>query len=417
MAISDSFQNLVNDLSEQVLEQVQGQLQTAISLAINQRLKDLLSDDNIKAIVGARVQENLTKFTPDTSQFEKSLQDVGTNIINRLNDTADQKIASIISDRISSIDINNIAEQFIISKLDSSIEQFPFKAGSIAGYAVDGTTLKITGDQITGGVIRNFASTGIEDQSTRCQITILDVGAVFENTLYAGNIEVKGGAVVDGDLTILGRITNNPAYQQLVEDTSASVQTQIGPNILDQYQDRVFERILNEGMDLNTIKVNGQTIVQGDRLVGVINSQLRTVGTLQDLQTAGETLLSETLYTSARRVGINTLEPNKALSVWDEEIEIGIGKQSKDVAELGTTRAHSLILSSNQKNNITLLPDGTTTIPKARIGNMLFSSSPTPPHYDSVRGTVVFNEQPTLGGPLGWVSLGDAKWANFGIID
>jgi len=29
----------------------------------------------------------------------------------------------------------------------------------------------------------------------------------------------------------------------------------------------------------------------------------------------------------------------------------------------------------------------------------------------------VFNSNPSLGGPLGWVSLGDARWANFGIID
>jgi len=29
----------------------------------------------------------------------------------------------------------------------------------------------------------------------------------------------------------------------------------------------------------------------------------------------------------------------------------------------------------------------------------------------------VFNANPTLGGPLGWVSLGDARWANFGLVD
>ena len=141
------------------------------------------------------------------------------------------------------------------------------------------------------------------------------------------------------------------------------------------------------------------------------------MGVVRDLQTDGEALLSQTLYVSNRRVGVNTMDPNTALSVWDEEIEIGIGKQSQSIARIGTAREHTLILGSNKQDNITLTPDGVTAIPKLRLGNMLFGSSATPPHYDAPRGTVVFNEQPNLGGPLGWVSLGDARWANFGIID
>ena len=64
-----------------------------------------------------------------------------------------------------------------------------------------------------------------------------------------------------------------------------------------------------------------------------------------------------------------------------------------------------------------MTPDGAVTVKQIRIGNVLFSSSPNPPQYTAQRGTIVFNEQPNLGGPIGWVSLGDARWANFGIID
>ena len=64
-----------------------------------------------------------------------------------------------------------------------------------------------------------------------------------------------------------------------------------------------------------------------------------------------------------------------------------------------------------------LASDGSTTIPKLQLNNMLFTSSSTPPSYSAPRGTVVFNETPSIGGPLGWVSLGDARWGNFGIID
>jgi len=417
MSINDTLGNLVNDLAEQVLQQVQGQIQNVITAAVNQRINDILSEDTINSIIVSRVQENLIKYTPDTTQFEKNLQDVGTQIINRLNDTADQKIGALISDRISNINIEDLAQQFITAKLDSTSNHFPFKDSSVPGSSIDIASLRITGDNIKGGVIQNFGSTGIDDQASKCQITVLDLGVVFEDTIFASKLEVKGGAVIDGDLDIQGRIVDSPAYQALVSDVSATVQQNIGPALLDQHQDRVFARILEEGIDLNKITVNGQAILKGDRLINVKDSQLRTVGILQDLQTTGETLLSQTLYTNNKRVGINTLSPANALSIWDEEIEIGVGKSSLGIARLGTVRDHKLIIGSNGQDNITLTPDGTTAVAQLKLGNMLFSSSPTPPHYNADRGTVVFNEQPNLGGPLGWISLGDAKWANFGIVD
>ena len=76
MAINDNFNNLIQDLTQQVLEQAQTQIQAAIAEAINQRLDDVLSADNINAIVRSRVQETLANYTPDISQFESSLQAV-----------------------------------------------------------------------------------------------------------------------------------------------------------------------------------------------------------------------------------------------------------------------------------------------------------------------------------------------------
>jgi hypothetical protein len=116
-------------------------------------------------------------------------------------------------------------------------------------------------------------------------------------------------------------------------------------------------------------------------------------------------------------VGINTMDPSTALSIWDEEIELGLGKISLNTAQFGTRRDHDLILSSNSKNNVTLKSDGSTEIVQLKLGNMQFLTRPAPPSDNMPKGTVVFNENPSLGGPLGWVSLGDARWANFGIID
>ena len=87
------------------------------------------------------------------------------------------------------------------------------------------------------------------------------------------------------------------------------------------------------------------------------------------------------------------------------------------MGRIAVERDNDLVLGSNSQDNITLKADGTTVIPKLQLNNLALTTSASPPSYSAVKGTIVFNENPSLGGPLGWVSLGDARWANFGIID
>jgi len=76
-----------------------------------------------------------------------------------------------------------------------------------------------------------------------------------------------------------------------------------------------------------------------------------------------------------------------------------------------------MILTANNKDNIILETDGSVRIDDLRIGSMRFTVGDKPPNYVSERGHVVWNTNPNLGGPLGWVCMGGANWANFGIID
>jgi hypothetical protein len=128
-------------------------------------------------------------------------------------------------------------------------------------------------------------------------------------------------------------------------------------------------------------------------------------------------LLSQTLYTTNKRVGINTVEPAHALSVWDQEIEFGFSKRETNVAVFETPRNHQLIISTNGKNNLTLMPAGGVAVDKISIGATTLTSASVPPNYDAAHGTIVFNSSPSIGGPLGWISLGGARWANFGFVD
>jgi len=413
----DIFENLVTDITAQVLQQVQQQVQAVLAATVNDQLDRLVSPELITALIDNRVNENLHRYSPDTSAVEKHLETVGVQVASTIGAKANDIVADIVNTKINSVDFKELLQEQISSKIDPSNTKYSFMDKSIEGKSIDTASLFITGDNISGGVIKQFASTGIDDQATGCKLTIMDVGTVFENTLYAPRIEIKGGAVIDGNLEIQGNIVNNAAYQQIVSDAALGAKAVIEESVLDAHQDRIFDRIRTEGIDLSKVSLDGRLIVDGQRLLNVFHSQLQTVGTLRDLQTDGETLLSQSLYVGNRRVGVNTMNPTVALDVWDDEIEIRIGKQQQGIASIATAKDHTLVLGSNGQDNITLTPDGDTLVRQIRIGNILFSSSPTPPQYTAQRGTLVFNEQPNLGGPIGWVSLGDARWANFGIID
>jgi hypothetical protein len=413
----DIFKNLVTDITAQVLQQVQHQMHGAVAEAVNQRLESLINSSYIEQSINTKINNVITQYQPDMSTVEKSLRELTDNWAVKISADLDARVNRVVNDKVSNMDLTELVVQSISNKIDPTKLHYPFPEKSIDIAAIDTSSLAITGDQVTGGVVKNFGSTGIDDQATVCQVTILDHGTVFENTLYAPKIEIKGGAIIDGDLEIQGRIVDSPAYQQLIDDVTTTTKEIITDDVLAQHQNIIFDRILNEGIDISKITLNGRVIMDGNRLLGVVHSQLQSVGTLLDLQTSGDTLLSETVYAANKRVGINTMDPKTALSVWDEEIEIGIGKQQQGVARVSTERAHAMVLGSNGKDNVTLNADGSTSIPSLKLNNMLMTSSATPPSYDAAKGTVVFNENPTLGGPLGWVSLGDARWANFGIID
>jgi hypothetical protein len=250
-------------------------------------------------------------------------------------------------------------------------------------------------------------------------LSVFDDITVVENNLLTKDLTVKGTTTIEGDLNVLGTIPeSSPLFVRVVTAATHNVKTSLDESLFKRYADTVSATIKKDGLDLTKITIDGKELVDGNSLGNfVVNSNLQKLGHLKELQVAGESFLGDTLYVSNKRVGINTLEPNNALSIWDQEIEIGAGKLSSNTAFFGTTRTQTLVLSSNGKTNLSLTPDGGVTISALKLGSVTISASDMPPSDNKPKGTIVFNANPTLGGPLGWVSLGDARWANFGIID
>jgi hypothetical protein len=418
MPSNESFDTLVRELSAEVSAQVKSQVENNIGSLVSQRIAELVTTDMLSRFIVNRIDQRINEFMPDTSAFDNKVADASLMIVNQIQAKANQFVDDTLKSRLGSLDIHGLAREHISNFLASMNTRF-FPDNFIPGHAIDKSGFMISGNNINGGIIKNFSSVGIDDRSSSCKMTVLDQGVVMEDTLYAPRIEIKGDAVIDGDIMIKGKIPeSSPAFQDLVRDSAAMVKQMVAPEIISTFQVSVFDRIKNEGIEVDNLSVNGQKLIDGRKLsYGIVDSNLQSVGILRDLQTQGENLLSETLYVTKNRVGINTMDPVTALSIWDEEIELYIGKQKQNTARISAQRGNNLIVGSNSQDNIICTPDGNVQVKQIKVGNINISSSATPPSYDAPSGSIVLNENPGIGGPIGWVSLGHARWANFGIID
>jgi hypothetical protein len=335
-----------------------------------------------------------------------------------------KQIKDDITDKLSHIDVKQIVRECVNTSIASLISNYSFPDNSINSSAINIHDLIMSGDNVVGGIIKGFGSTGIQDSASQCQVTILDDATVIENKLISKELDVKGQANIEGDLYIDGDIhltgeipADSPFYKDMVQHAAGLLKLSMNSEFFLQYSTQLFDKIKIDGIDLNKLTLNGNEILSGNRLgYFVTDTNIQKLGELKSLRVNGETDLTNTIFIRNKRVGINTEEPTGALTVWDEECEFSVRKLKKDVSIIGATRNQQVILSSNNKENLILEPSGKVTIENLTIGKVHFSSSPICPTHDVKAGIIVVNENPTIGQPLFWVSLGGARWANVGVI-
>lgn len=421
MDIDQHVNQIVQNIVAEITTKVQAQAMDAITLKIDEVINTLDYTSMLSNKLSQKLDIKLSNLPIDKNTIEAELTNRVEKLARNLSMSVEQQSVKIINDTVSryvdQIDFKTLYQTTIVSAIQNNKITFP--EASIPCSAIQVENLQLSGDNIVGGIIQQFGSTGIDDKSSACQLTIMDDITVVENNLLTKDLTVKGTTTIEGDLNVTGTIPESSAmFIKFVEAATNNVRTSLDQVVFKNYADMVLSTIKTDGLDLNKIKLNGEDIINGGNLSNAITfSNLQRVGQLSELQVRGESLLGETLYVSGKRVGINTIEPAQSLSIWDQEIEIGFGKQSTNVAVVGTPRNQTLILSSNGKNNLTLLPDGSITISRMTLGAVSMLSGSAPPGNNEPKGTIMFNSNPSLGGPMGWVSLGDARWANFGIID
>lgn len=305
-------------------------------------------------------------------------------------------------------------KEYIASLIEAQFtRREKYATASIPASAVKQRDIVITGEQVQGGIIAEFSSTGIDDRATNCVLTLMDDMIVVENNLLTKDLTVKGNFIVEGEVP-----TDSTFYKQLTTTITNNVQNTLHADLFKGFSTTVTNTIREEGIDLKKITIGGKVVIE-DNMLGfdITESFLQKTGLLRELQVSGETVLANTLYVTQKRVGINTLEPSAVLSVWDQEVEVTVSKAKEGVARIGTPRAQAVILASNSKQNILLNTDGSVQIDDLHIGDVKFGSTNKPPQYVSTKGHVLFNSNPAIGGPGWWVCLGGANWANGPALD
>jgi hypothetical protein len=420
MDINEQLQPVIAGLLSNLKGTIEQELRDQLTAEVVNKIANTEVDAIVERIITQRLNERVAEFNIETKtkqQLDQTLTQITTQLTASLASSANEQIASAINKKIAVMDINTIINNIVENKIASLVHTGSFSKESISHTSIDFRGFNITGDMVKGGIIENFGSTGIDDRSTQVQMTLMDQAVAFEKAIWAPSAVVKGTLTVEGDLIVNGTIPDDcPVVDRLV---TLSVEKIKGDDaLLQAHSDIIQQNIATTGLDLNRITQNGKDIVNGNQLGYHINdTNIQRVGTLRDLQTQGETLLSDTLYVSSRRVGINTLDPSTTFVVWDEEVELVVTKRGQDTGYVGMPRNQKLILGSNNKNNLVLDTDGSVQVETLHVGNVPMSSASVIPNYTAITGTIVWNESPAPGGPIGWVCLGDTRWAKFGTIE
>lgn len=317
--------------------------------------------------------------------------------------TIDRAVKELSLDSVWLEKIERQVNQAIVQRTIAGISSIDVK--SVIKDRVDVNMKQVRQDFLT-----DFNSTGITDQATSRQLTITDDNTVVENKLTAKELSVVESLSVK-HLSVKGSInTDNQSWDSLARVVSEKTLAQLTDDWRQKLVSQVAEEINSYGINFDKVKIDGHYVVEGSKLSDLITeTNIEKVGTLKNLSVSGSASINDTFNVVNKRVGINTESPESALSVWDEEVNVLVGKHKNKQAYIGTSRDHGLAIGVNRLAQLEIDATGLTTIKKLQVGLHKISHGLEVPNYSGTRGDIVFNANPTTE-VFAWVCLGGFRW-------
>jgi hypothetical protein len=261
-------------------------------------------------------------------------------------------------------------------------------------------------------IVEKLRTAGIDDQATATELEISNGSVIVKSNLVTSTAEIVDGLRVK-NLAVTGSINvDNASWQTLSENISQKTLEKLSDQWRDQLVQDVAAQIKQHGISFDDVTVDGRPLISGDQLnSSICHSRLQSVGELKDLWVKGEAHINNTLNVVKHRIGINTADPQSALSVWDEEVSVNIGKFKNNTAYIGTNKAQGINIQVNRQPAIEIDADAMTTIKNLRLGIHKISFASELPNYAGSKGEFVFNSNPSVNDTVfAWVCLGGHKW-------
>lgn len=365
------------------------ELQTAIEQGImnlfdQQRLPhlhNLLDQDHVRDQV-QRTAESMVRSVADTLTLDLTW-------LARIEAALHQAMTDRMLQHISAIDLDSL----IVNAIDNGIVRWQDR------------------------MLSELRTKGVTDMANQCELTILDGAVVVTTAMATPGILVEREAEIQGslktrDLIVTGRVNVDcESWSELAEYSADLVRHSLDQEWTEDLVTKVLDRSRESGIEFASVNIKGQPLIDSNRLNSAITeSSLVTVGPLRELRVVGKTRLADTVHVEHKRVGINTMEPDSALSIWDEEVNISLGKHSQDTAFLGTGRKQRLALGVNRRCDLVIDDQGLVTVKDLRVDRWRISHSDVVPGWSGTKGDLVLNSSPSERAPFAWSCLGGFRW-------
>ena len=340
----------------------------------------------------------------------------------------------------------------------------------------------ISGDKIYAGKIAKLQSVGIRDDATQLVVVIdddgittdsIDVDNIVGETTVTGRLHMRQGAQVHGNMFVDGELTvtklnvnelisdvrqerNSPLT--FTPDDNGSIHGKgllfVGDAHTRQFVYQGDKFFSTETIDLHTdssFAIGGTSVLSNDTLgTNVVNSSLRNVGTLRNLQTIGDLVIDQFIFwnTNTMRLGIGTDAGNALVSIVDADAEFIIQPDTNSITigaytttdlnivtdnttRISISESGKIVLGSNiesktvvhGKLGINITPsadvDISTAGPVRLEGKKFEVGNNTPTNGTYRKGDIVWSDNPKPTGYVGWICVREGTpgtWKPFGQI-
>jgi len=168
--------------------------------------------------------------------------------------------------------------------------------------------------------------------------------------------------------------------------------------------------------------IDGTTVISLNSLGSTVrSSKLTSVGTLEQLSVSGDTLLGDFAFFNSthNRLGLGTDEPNAAIDILENNVNITIGSPATNLATIGTNSNHDVGIITDNISRILVKNSGEVIIGDpvgkngiVRINGSLYVDnlvSDTRLDRSSPLQFQATKDRSTYGLGISWIGTGDPK--------